>query len=266
MSPYHAKKRLGQNFLKSETVISKIIDTIAPSKADNIIEIGPGQGALTQRLVESGANIIAVEFDSDMIRYLDKQFRSAENITLLNTDILTYTPTMTNYKLVGNLPYNITSPVLDWTVKHHADIKSVFYMMQKEVAERVSSSPGSRDWSPLALFTQLYFDIEIVFNISPKHFSPPPKVTSSLVQLTPVKIIEIDNFKLFDMVVRQSFSQRRKTLVNNLSPQLVSDSTVLKAVLTDIGLDTRVRAEQMSTESFLKLTSVLTARKLIKEH
>jgi len=257
MPTYHPKKRLGQNFLNSDKIISKIAEVIDPHPGERIIEIGPGRGALTVRLAESGASITAIEFDRDLIAHLSSLFGTNEKVEVLNQDFLLYEPPYERFKLVGNLPYNITSPVIDWCVRHREAVISACFMIQKEVARRLSSSPGGKDWSPLAIFTQLHFDVRICFDVAPKHFEPPPKVTSSVVELTPCETAQLDYPEQFERLVRQSFKFRRKVLSNNLVPDLIGEMSAAKVILEEAGLATNCRAEQVSTEQFLKLTKLL---------
>ncbi len=263
MSRYHAKKRLGQNFLKSSTIIHRLIELIDPQPRQRIIEIGPGRGAITNALAESGAQVTAVEYDRDLIPYLTVLLENFRNVNLVQGDFLTYEPDFSGFKLVGNLPYNLSSPVIDWTVRHHGSLVAAYFMLQKEVANRLASSAGSKDWSPLAIFTQLHFTVRVCFDVSPQHFSPPPKVTSSVVSLIPKQSPLIKSYDRFERVVRQAFSQRRKTLLNNLVPSLVSETSVLTEVLEALQLDSRIRAEQITTEMFLELTNQLMARKIL---
>ncbi len=263
MPRYYAKKRLGQNFIKSVGTIRKLVEVINPQRGERIIEIGPGRGAITLSLAESGAKVTAVEYDRDLIPYLKVLLEDHPNVAVIQGDFLEYEPDFAPFKLVGNLPYNISSPVIDWTVRHHDNITSATYMLQKEVALRLASSPGHKDWSSLAIFTQLYFDIRVCFDISPDHFVPRPKVTSTVVILAPKSPPDIRSYDLFEKVVRQSFTFRRKTLLNNLVPSIVPEAEQLTEILTFLGLDSRVRAEQVSTEMFLELTNELTARKIL---
>lgn len=263
MSSYHAKKRLGQNFLKSDSVIKNIIDVINPKSNDKIIEIGPGRGALTMPLADSKAEIIAVEFDRDLIGYLNKLFEKYDNVKIINDDFLKYKPEITGYKLVGNLPYNLSSPVLEWVTINRESIKSAFLMVQREVAQRIASSHGSKDWSPLAIFIQLYFDISACFDIPPEHFQPIPQVTSQLIKLSPKVEIDVKDFAAFERVVRQSFTRRRKTLLNNLVPKIIPDAATADMIFTKLEFVNKCRAEQISIEQFLKLTNQLISDKLI---
>jgi len=255
-----AKKRLGQNFLASQEIIDKIIAAITPVSKDTIVEIGAGRGALTIPLAESGAKIFAVEFDRDLSRHLKDNFNDNHNVTILQKDFLKFIPDeygLTNFKLCGNLPFNITSPVIDWIVHHRPKIQKAVIMIQKEVAQRLSSEPGGKNWSPLAILTQLYFDIEIFFNISPQHFRPTPKVTSSVVEMRPKAEVHIPHFKQFELLVRASFKQRRKLLLNNLVPFIIPSVDAGEEVMQQLGLNRKVRAEEVTTAQFLELTALL---------
>lgn len=263
MSGYYAKKRFGQNFLKSQDIIQKIIDVVHPQEQDRIIEIGAGRGAITLPLAESHATITAIEFDNDLIGYLTKLLSKFPNVEIIHQDFLQYEPDFKNYILVGNLPYNITTPVIEWVCKRYNDIQAGFFMTQKEVALRLSAQPASKDWSPLAIFTQLYFDVELLFHIAPKYFSPPPKVESSLVRLLPRQNINIRYPAIFEQIVRTAFSQRRKTLLNNLTLSLVPKSDKTISILQECGLSEKVRAEQISLENFLKLTNLFVLRNIL---
>jgi len=254
---YRAKKRLGQNFLKSSIIIDKIIEYINPQHDETIIEIGSGRGALTLPLAKSGAKLIAVEYDRDLIGYLRKLLSKFDNVELINGDFLEYIPKVTKYKLVGNLPFNISSPVIEWAVRNHHNIYACYLMMQKEVVERLCSSPGSKDWSPLAIMTKIYFDITNLLSISPKYFNPSPKVTSSLVKLVPNKIKIKTDIRLFEKVIRCSFHQRRKTLLNNLVPSIINTAEEAKNIFNKMELPTNTRAEQLTIENFINLTDLL---------
>ena len=263
MTRYHAKKRLGQNFLKSDTVISDIIDIIKPAPGQRIIEIGPGRGALTLPLAQSGADVIAVEFDRDLIGYLTKLLDKYENVQLVNQDFLTYEPPPGNFAIIGNLPFNIATPVFEWAVSHRQAITRACLMVQKEVADRLASSPGSKDWSPLAIFTQLQFDITDHFDVAPKHFSPPPKVTSTVIELTPRPSVDIKHYDAFEKLVRAAFTQRRKTLLNNLVPGIAADRQTALEILENLAIPDRARAESLSTQLFLELTNLLVERNIL---
>ncbi len=266
MAAYHAKKRLGQNFLKSEDVIRQVVETVAPVAGENIIEIGPGRGALTLALADSGAQILAVEFDRDLSGYLNKLARRHDNVEIVNADFLEFQPDselMPSFKLVGNLPYNITSPVIDWCMRYHARITGAVFMVQKELALRLAASPGSKNWSPLSVFTQALFKVEFGFDVPPESFSPPPKVTSSVVRLAPRSVDGSTQGTEFRSVVQASFRQRRKLLVNNLVPDIVPEAEQARQLLTEAGLEPGCRAEQVTTEQFLNLTACLMRHNLV---
>jgi 16S rRNA (adenine1518-N6/adenine1519-N6)-dimethyltransferase len=252
MPGYRAKKRLGQNFLKTKTVIDRVVAQLEPSPDDTIIEIGAGRGALTLPLAESGATVHAVEYDRDLIGYLESLLSRYKNVRLHHLDFLEYIPddsAVVRFKLIGNLPYNITTPTIDWCLKYRDRIEVAVLMVQRELGARIAGSPGSRNWSPLSLFTQLVFDIELCFEVHPKHFRPRSESDKYTPQL--------------DRVVRTSFKQRRKQLVNNLVPDLVSDANTARDILAALDLDPRIRAETLTIDQFLKLTALLTERKLV---
>lgn len=260
-----AKKRFGQHFLVDSAIIDRIVATILPTPADKIVEIGPGQGALTEPLIESGASVCAVEYERDAYQRMEARFGDDNSLTLINADFLKITPSalpFERFKLVGNLPYNITSPIIEWTVTYRSHIESAVFMIQKEVALRLSSQPGQKDWSPLAILTGLFYQIEHCFDVPPDSFSPPPKVVSSVAKLTPKEEAAVPNFDLFEKLVRTAFTQRRKLLVNNLVPALIATRDQAVQILSSIGLNEKVRAEEVPTEKFLELTELLNSYKI----
>jgi len=261
---YRAKKRLGQHFLKSPSAISKIVELIDPRPDESIIEIGPGRGALTMALAPSGAKITAVEFDRVLAEYLSDAVKCYSNVAIINQDFLSYQPEESQFKLVGNIPYNITSPVVDWIVAYRQSITCVYLMLQREMAERLASSPGSKGWSPIAILTQLHFDLRRCFDIPARDFSPPPKVVSSVVELVRKTSVDVSYPGEFERLVRVSFRHRRKTLLNNLVPELISDRQIIADVMADLSLSPRVRAEQISTAQFLELTKLLVSRNIFQ--
>ena len=266
MSAYHAKKRLGQNFLRTNSIIERVVSLIAPESTDTIVEIGAGRGALTLPLAKSGADILAVEFDRDLIDYLTSLLAEYPNAKIINEDFLSFDPDtaqLDRFKLVGNLPYNITSPVIDWCLRFASRIDSATLMVQKELGARLTASPGGRDWSPLSIFTQLVFEVEPCFDVAPSHFRPQPKVSSAVIRLIP-RPEPIGRFSAeFEQIVRASFRQRRKLLINNLVPRLVDRPEQLMDLYAELGLDRRVRAEGLTIEQFLTLTRALIERKLV---
>jgi 16S rRNA (adenine1518-N6/adenine1519-N6)-dimethyltransferase len=266
MAPYHPKKRLGQHFLTSKEIIDRIIERINPKPGQNIIEIGPGRGVLTVPLAQSGASVLAVEFDEDLMRHLKKTLSKFPNVKILCLDFLEFDPDpdiFSSFKLVGNIPYNITSPVIDWCVRHHAVIDSAVLMVQKEIAGRLAAVPKSKDWSPLSIFTQLYFTVKTLFEVPPESFHPLPKVVSGVIELVPKIKIRVGDFARFEKVVRQAFVQRRKFLLNNLVPELIPDNDSAREIISELGFGETVRAEELSIDQFLKLTNCLVTHNII---
>jgi 16S rRNA (adenine1518-N6/adenine1519-N6)-dimethyltransferase len=262
---YRAKKRLGQNFLKTRSVIDRVIAELDLKARDTVVEIGPGRGALTLPLAESGATVCAVEFDRDLQGYLQALMKTYPRVEILAQDFLTFTPDQLKadrFKLIGNLPYNITSPVVDWCLKYRDRIEIAVLMVQKELGERLAAEPGSRDWSPLSIFTRLGFEVEARFEVAPKHFRPAPQVTSTVLRLTPrAKSTPIG--PEFDRVVRAAFKQRRKQLVNNLVVGLSAAPESIREVLEKLLLDPKARAESLTIDQFLQLTETLVTCKLV---
>lgn len=262
MSGYHAKKRLGQNFLHSDAVVRQIVSLVDPQPDECVVEIGSGRGALTLELARTGAQIIAVEFDRDLIAYLKKLVSKFDNVEIVNEDFLKWEPPDGKFKLVGNLPFNITSPVIDWIVDRSQKVMSAVLMMQKEVADRLTSSPGSKSWSPLAIMTQLSCSVEKCMEVSPDNFRPRPKVSSTVVKLIPRRAKSGNVPSGLRRVVASSFKQRRKILINNLVPDLLPDSKSAGELLQQMSLSPNCRAEELSVEEFLKLTTLIESLKL----
>jgi 16S rRNA (adenine1518-N6/adenine1519-N6)-dimethyltransferase len=266
VAAYHPKKRLGQNFLESEDVIRRVLELVDANAESTIIEIGPGRGALTLPLARTGARLLAVEFDRDLIGYLEKLTEKRTNVEIINADFLRYEPdvdSIPRFTLVGNIAYNITSPVLEWCTRYRNRITRTVLMLQKELAARVCSQPGSRDWSPLAVFTQLYFDVRYCFDVPPDSFSPEPKVSSAVVTLSAMeRSIETD-LPSMQKVVRAAFKHRRKLLMNNLVPDIIPSANVAGEIAAELSLSDTCRAEELSIDLFLKLTDSLVSRKIL---
>jgi 16S rRNA (adenine1518-N6/adenine1519-N6)-dimethyltransferase len=263
---YHAKKRLGQNFLKTDSVIDRVIGLVGPKPEDTIVEIGPGRGALTLPLTDSGATVWAVEFDRDLIGYLTALLRDRSNVKLIHDDFLNFDPAQVpseHFKLVGNLPFNITSPVIDWCLRYLPRLSCAVLMVQRELGARIAASPGGKDWSPLSILTQMVFDVEQVFDVAPSNFHPRPEVTSTVLKLTPRAVARPELPAGFERVVRASFRQRRKLLANNLGSEIDADHATLAAVLAESGLPGTARAEGISIDQFLTLTQALERHKLV---
>lgn len=262
-----AKKSLGQNFLISDAIIKAIVDLVGPELGQSIIEIGPGRGALTRPLASSGASLVGVELDRILAADLRREFHKNSNVMIVNQDILASDPDeliqADPLVLVGNLPYNITSPVLDWLLRYRSRFSRAVLMMQREVAERVSGEPGSKHWAPLSIFLQCYFEIKYELTVGPENFRPSPAVSSAVLEFVRLPKPRVDITDRFEKVVRRAFRQRRKLLLNNLCPDIVPSSDELRRILDELGLDHKIRAEQLSIEQFEMLTNALQSRDLI---
>ena len=253
---HRAKKRFGQNFLVDTHIIEKIISSIDPAPDDHVIEIGPGLGALTQPLLHRLNRVDVIELDRDIIPELNR-LEDPEKLHIHNTDVLTFNFTQfrqSNFpqerlRIVGNLPYNISTAVLFHLIHHRSSIRDLHFMLQKEVVERIAASVGSHDYGRLSVMMQLYFKISPLFQVAPQCFRPVPKVESAVVRLTPVAGLPInpDEHDLFAQLVRQAFSQRRKTLKNTLKG--IYDITQMEAA----GVDPGKRPQEMSISDYISL-------------
>jgi len=256
------KKRFSQNFLTDGKIASKIVDLLDLKKDDTVFEIGPGRGALTQLIADSGARLYSFEIDTDLVQRLRNKFRDYPNVEIVNIDFLLVDPLEKidgGFKLIGNIPYDITSLIVQWITSYHKYINRAVITAQKELADRISSGPGSKNWAPISIFAQCYFDIKSVFTIPPEAFYPKPKVHSATMLFEPKEPYKIDDFDFFETVVRQSFKNRRKLLVNNLAGLENIDKQQLEKVLERAGLPRLIRAEQVGFEQFIELSELIKA-------
>ncbi len=252
-------KALGQHFLKNPAVLRKIVHQISPSKDDLIIEIGAGKGALTFPLAEQAERVVAVEKDPSLIPFLRK--KNIPNLTILEKDILkvdfkqlTEKKSQKNVKLVGNLPYSLSSQILFKVLQERELFSECVFLIQKEVAERICGQPGSKNYAPLSILFQIYFLARIHFIVSPASFSPPPQVDSGLISLKKRSrpLLRIKNEDLFQKLLRGSFQHRRKTLFNNLKRFNFSLSLII-AAYQKFGLEKNLRPEQLTISQFVDL-------------
>jgi len=254
---HKARKRFGQNFLHDQQVINRIIACIAPRTSDLLVEIGPGQAALTRPLLESGAELHLIEIDRDLVSRLKNQFSDASNITIHSCDALRANlPDLTNnrpFRLIGNLPYNISTPLIFHVLQWHDMVVDMHFMLQKEVVDRMAAKPGSRTYGRLSVMTQFRCEVTPLFDVLPESFSPQPRVCSSIVRLQPLKAPPADagSFKDLERVVAAAFSQRRKTLRNSLRDYLNTDQILA------CGIDPGQRAEQLSLSQFASLAKAV---------
>ena len=250
-----AKKNLGQNFLHDRGVIERIVLAIDPRPGDRIVEIGPGQGALTFPLLRAHGALTAIEFDRDLIAPLQHAAREFGELQIIPGDVLgvdfTALAAGGTLRLVGNLPYNLSSPILFHALDHAAAIRDMHFMLQKEVVERMAAGPGSKVYGRLSVMLQAYCRVTPLFKVPPGAFRPAPKVDSAVVRLRPRPSgeVRIDDPSRFAAVVRAAFGQRRKTLRNALSG--VVDATAIEAA----GVRPDARAEQLSVADFASLAN-----------
>jgi 16S rRNA (adenine1518-N6/adenine1519-N6)-dimethyltransferase len=254
------KKHLGQNFLHERTVIDRIVQAVNPKPGDRLVEIGPGQGAITFPLLDRHGEMTVIEFDRDLIFPLTEAARAHGTLEVIHRNVLDvdFTRLAANggkLRLVGNLPYNLSSPILFHALEHAAAITDMTFMLQKEVVERMAAGPGSKVYGRLSVMLQAYCEVTPLFTVPPGAFRPPPKVDSAVVRLVPraPERIGIDDAPLFARVVRDAFGQRRKTLRNALSQ--VCDATAIEAA----GLRPDARAEQIAVREFVHLANRLAA-------
>jgi 16S rRNA (adenine1518-N6/adenine1519-N6)-dimethyltransferase len=264
------KKSYSQNFLVDESVLSRIVNFLGLQPEEIVLEIGPGAGFLTRKLLEHSIHLTAVELDPHMVKYLTKKFSDTPCFDLVHQDILQFDFDRLGsgpYTVVGNLPYNITSPILfkltgelnvaDYPLRRR--IRQACLMVQREVGERICARPGSKAYNPLSIAVQFWFEASLAFTIPPQAYYPAPKVHSAIVRLTPrtepaYPVADLDRF---NQLIRAAFGQRRKTLRNALLAAPWLSPGQLDAALTAVGLSPDLRAEQVSIEQFGALANAL---------
>jgi 16S rRNA (adenine1518-N6/adenine1519-N6)-dimethyltransferase len=259
-----AKKRFGQHFLTDKNLLDKIVRTAEVRPDDVVIEIGPGRGALTEALLKTGARVVAVEKDKGLANELDKKFSDAGRFTLITEDVLKVSfkglaeEHGNGLKSVSNLPYNISTPVLFKFLEERSSFTRIVIMLQKEVAERLASTPGTKDYGILSVFFNLYFDVKKEFSVSRNLFVPRPKVDSAVLSLHVLTTprAPVPDWEVFKRVVKAAFSTRRKTLKNALSTLGLEKGLILKA-LEGAGVDPGRRAETLSIDEFSSLARAL---------
>jgi 16S rRNA (adenine1518-N6/adenine1519-N6)-dimethyltransferase len=254
------RKALGQHFLTNPRILEKILRCISPGKDDVIIEIGAGKGVLTFPLARKAKKVYAVEKDDGFIPLLKE--KAIPNLKILHEDILKIElngiSKEKSIKLVGNLPYSISSPILFKVLAEKENISECFFLLQKEVAERIRAKPGTKEYAPLSIFFHNFFSVNLLFTVSPECFSPPPKVHSALISLKKREkpLFSLDHEELFLTFLKGSFRHRRKKLRNNLKICGFSPQTITQALLSS-GIDQDTRAEQVTLPQFLSLFSLL---------
>jgi 16S rRNA (adenine1518-N6/adenine1519-N6)-dimethyltransferase len=258
------KRRFSQNFLTDRNIAEKIVGLLNISIEDTIFEIGSGRGILTEIIAASGARLFSFEIDRDLIGNLNEKLKPYKNVEIINCDFLTIHAddyTTGEFKIIGNIPYDITSPLLEWMLRFRASIRRAVLTTQKELADRISATPDSKDWAPISIFHQCFFDIKKTMSISGGAFYPPPNVKSATLLFEANPKYEIERWEEFEQIVRQSFHQRRKLLSNNLSHIPGMTREKILDIYSILDLPISVRAEQLTIEDFIRLTSAISATK-----
>ena len=268
---FNFQKKFGQNFLIDTHVLDKIIDASGVTEDDFVLEIGPGIGTMTQYLCERAREVVAVEIDKNLIPILSDTLKNYSNVTVINEDILKLDICKLAeeknqgkpIKVVANLPYYITTPIIMGLFESHVPIDSITIMVQKEVAERMQEGPGSKEYGALSLAVQYYAKPEIVANVPPNCFMPRPNVGSAVIRLTRHEKppVEVEDEKLF-RIIRASFNQRRKTLANGLnnSPEIHLPKEVIQESIVSLGVPENIRGEALSLEQFAELSNEIGQR------
>ena len=254
MTQHTARKRFGQNFLQDSRIIADIVQAVRPQPADTVVEIGPGLGAITEPLAAKLDCLHVCEIDRDIIGYL-KTRHYAGKLVIHEGDVLQFdfASVPGRKKIVGNLPYNISTPLLFHLSCYADEVEDMHFMLQKEVVERMVAEPGSNDFGRLSVMLQYFFEMEKLLDVPPEAFSPAPKVDSAVVRLIPAKhrIGQAQDFEQFAALVKQAFHQRRKTIRNNLKG--LADDDDLQAT----GISPQDRAEHIAPEKYVALANLL---------
>lgn len=261
------QKKFGQNFLIDTHVLDKIISAAHITKEDMVLEIGPGIGTMTQYLAEAAGKVIAVEIDRNLIPILEDTLSEYNNVRVINEDVLKLDFRKLAdeenggkaIKVVANLPYYITTPIIMGLFENHVPVESITVMVQKEVADRMQTGPGNKDYGALSLAVQYYAEPYIVANVPPNCFMPRPKVGSAVIRLTRHEKppVEVKDEKLMFDIIRASFNQRRKTLANGLnnSDKITCSKEIITKAIEKLGKGASVRGEALSLQEFAKLSN-----------
>ena len=264
---FNFQKKFGQNFLIDTGILEEIIDSAGITKDDMILEIGPGIGTMTQYLCENAREVTAVEIDTNLIPILEDTLSAYDNVTVINQDILKLDIAKLAMernggkpiKVVANLPYYITTPIIMGLFENHVPISSITIMVQKEVADRMQVGSGTKDYGALSLAVQYYARPQIIANVPPNCFMPRPKVGSAVIQLVRYEEppVQVDNEKLMFRLIRASFNQRRKTLVNGLknSQELDFSKEEIEKAMAETGIPVNVRGEALTLAEFADLAN-----------
>ncbi len=266
---FNFQKKFGQNFLIDSNILEEIIDSAEVTKDDMVLEIGPGIGTMTQYLCEAARQVVSVEIDNNLIPILKDTLSAYDNVEVINQDILKVdiNALAQKYnegrpiKVVANLPYYITTPIIMQLFESHVPIDSITIMVQKEVADRMQEGPGSKEYGALSLAVQYYANPEIIVNVPPSCFMPQPKVGSAVIKLTrhTTPPVQVDDEKLMFKIIRGSFNQRRKTLANGLNNYggIPLAKELIQESIEELGVAPNIRGEALSLEQFAKLSNII---------
>ncbi len=257
MLTHQPRKRFGQNFLHDQNILNKMAQSIQVKPGDSLVEIGPGQGALTQHLLATAQKLEAIEIDRDLIQLLKEKFSQHPNFTLYNADILSFDFSTLQQpsplRVVGNLPYNISTPLLFKLYALGERIQDMYFLLQKEVVDRMCAKVNDHNYGRLSIMSQYFCECHTLFGVSPQCFTPAPKVDSAFIQLIPRQPALIaQTFAQFELVVRTAFTFRRKTLSNSLKSLLTS------AQLEKIGIDPSLRPQNLSVTDYVRISNSIT--------
>lgn len=254
------RKRFGQNFLHDKMVIQRIVNSINPRQGDHIVEIGPGEGALTELILDKIGSMDVVELDRDLIPLLKIRFVMNDGLNIHQADALKFNfcelqKSDKKIRIIGNLPYNISTPLLFHLFDNNHCIQDMHFMLQKEVVDRIVAKPGDSSYGRLGIMMQYFCRSEYVFTVKPGAFRPAPKVDSAIVRLVPHSEppVDIDNFDEFSKLVNFSFTQRRKTLRNILKGKLSVEQ------IESIGIEPTIRPERLSLDDFTKISNTISS-------
>lgn len=253
-------KSLGQNFLIDDTVLQDIVNSADVSDEDFVIEIGPGVGTLTRELLERAKKVCSIELDSDLIPILEKELSDYENFEIIHRDALKVDLNEVigeekSVKVVANLPYYVTTPIIARMLKENYKFKSLTIMIQKEVAERIDSEPNCKEYGAISLLVQYYCDTKIIRTVPPTSFVPQPKVDSIVIRLDKLDKprVDVEDEELFFKIIRQSFNMRRKTLRNVIKSMSILDASDMEKAFENANIDMKTRGEALSIQEFANL-------------
>ena len=256
--PHYARRRFGQNFLHDENVIRKIVDAISAVEGDHLLEIGPGLGALTKELAKTGATIHCVELDADLAKSLRTEFQEYDSIKIIEGDALKFdlssiATEKRPLRVIGNLPYNISTPIIFHLLKNSELIRDMTFMLQLEVIQRMISKVGKRNYGRLSLMVQYYCEVEHLFNVASSAFSPKPKVVSALARLKPHNSTSIraKDSDCLQTVIRTAFNQRRKTLRNSLR------TIIPEALLDRTTINKNLRPQDITLNEYVEISNAI---------